>query len=140
MPTHKSDDAGWLHPSRLPLGAGWSGHCCAPGNEGATPSDESLKDCNLGYAASCPHLPRERSADAVRFSIARDRNSQLELSFVSELAHRPVEHGTLIYDVVLCQWLSSHPNPCTQKMADCYVESYLRRKAPPAETLASATA
>ena len=100
LPTQLAD-AAWLHPSRLPLGAGWSGCCCAPGYEGMSPSDESLREhCNLGYAAACPQLPKERAADAVRFSIARDRGSQLELWFVFESGHRPAGHGKLQYDVV----------------------------------------
>ena len=79
MPTHKSENAAWLHPSRLPLGAGWSGQCCAPGHEGTHAIRPSLRDhCNLGYATGCPQFPQARVADAVRFSIARDRGSQLE--------------------------------------------------------------
>jgi hypothetical protein len=141
MPTHKSEDAAWLHPSRLPLGAGWSGHCRAPGNEGVTPSHQSLREhCNLGYATTCAHLPKQRAADAVRFSIARDRGSQLELWFVCEFGHRPADHGKLEYDVVRGQWLSVHANPCTQRMAECYLESYLRRRTPSAGPLSSVTA
>jgi len=141
MPTHKSESGNWFHPSRLPLGAGWSGHCCAPGQQGSVPSDEQLQQfCNLGYATDCPRLPKERAADAVRFSIARDRGSQLELWFVCELGHRPAEHGKLKYDVVRDRWLSVHPNPRTQKMAECYIESYLQRKTPSPELLLSTTA
>jgi hypothetical protein len=137
MPTHKSEDAAWLHPSRLPLGGGWNGQCSAPGNEGRTPSDVELRNhCNLGYAATCPHLPKERAADAVRFSIARDRGAQLEVWVISELGHRPSAHGKLQYDVGLAEWLSVHSDACIQKMAECYVESYLRRRTP-AELLAS---
>ena len=140
MPTQKSE-AAWLHPSRLPLGAGWSGQCCAPGYEGVTPSDQSLKDhCNLGYALTCSRLPRERAADAVRFSIARDRGSQLELWFVFEFAHCPADHGKLQYDVAGDRWLSLHPNSRIQKMAQCYIESYLQRRIPSPGFQSSATA
>jgi hypothetical protein len=131
MPTHKSEDAAYLHPSRLPLGAGWSGLCCAPGQEGTTPSEQSLKEhCNLGYAIACSNLPRQRLTDAVRFSVARDLGSQLHLWFVCEANHRPADHGQLQYDVTGARWLSAHSDPRIQKMADCYVESYLQRKAP----------
>lgn len=129
MPERKLEGGAWLHPSRLPLGGGWSGHCHAPGHEGDVPSDEQLRElCNLGYAANCPRLPRERASDAVRFSIARDRGSQLVLCFVCEAGHRPVEHGTLEYDASLGQWNSSHPNPRIQKMAECYLQSYMQRR------------
>lgn len=132
MPTHKSEDAAWLHPSRLPLGAGWSGQCHAPGHQGSQPPAQHLADhCNLGYAATCAHLPADRPADAVRFSIARDRGSQLELCFVFELGHRPTVHGKLQYDVPAGHWLAAHPDPRIQRMAECYIESYLQRRSSP---------
>ena len=133
MPTQKSEDAAWLHPSRLPLGAGWAGHCCAPGHEGSAPTTDELRDfCNLGYAASCPRLPKERRFDAVRFSVARESDSHLLLWFVCEIAHRPAEHGQLDYDAALGQWASSHADARIQKMADCYMQSYLLRRTQPA--------
>ena len=133
IPTNKLDDGAWIHPSRLPLGAGWHGHCGAPGHEGIQPSDEELhRLCNLGYASSCPRLPVERFSDAVRFSLARDCGSQLHVWFVLESAHRPAGHGSLEYDVSRGQWLSSHPDPRIQKMADCYLQSYLLRRIRPA--------
>ena len=133
MPTSKLDDGGWIHPSRLPLGSGWHGHCGAPGHEGTQPSDEEVHQlCNLGYAANCPRLPAERSCDAVRFSVARDRGSHLDLWFVFESAHRPAGQGTLEYDISLGQWRSFHPDPHIQKMADCYLQSYLLRRIRPA--------
>ncbi len=130
MPTRRSEDGAWLHPSRLPLGSGWEGFCTAPGHEGTQPSDEELKEfCNLGYAAACPRLPRQRAWDALRFSIARDRDSQLLLCYVCERDHRPGEHGTLEYDALLRCWTRSHPDERIQKMAECYLESHLLRRA-----------
>jgi len=133
MPTSKLEGGGWLHPSRLPLGGGWSGHCSAPGHEDAAPTDEQLRElCNLGYAAACPRLPKEREWDAVRFSVARDRPTQLVLWYVCESGHRPASHGTLEYDSSRGEWISSHPDPRIQKMADCYLQSYLLRRIQPA--------
>jgi hypothetical protein len=133
MPTSKLEDGGWLHPSRLPLGGGWTGHCCAPGHEGAEPTNQELRElCNLGYAAGCSRLPKERVYDAVRFSIARDRGAQLQLWFVCESGHRPAGHGMLEYDLSLGQWVSSHSELRIQKMADCFLRSYLLRRVQPA--------
>jgi hypothetical protein len=139
MPLQKLDGA-WLHPSRLPLGHGWDGQCSAPGHEGAQPSDHELQQfCNLGYATKCSRLPVERECDAVRFSVARDHGSRLLLWFVCETGHRPTKHGTLEYDVDQRQWISAQSNPRIQKMMDCYVEAYLRRKihAPATDSVAS---
>jgi hypothetical protein len=118
----------WPHPPRLPLGDGWSGHCTAPGHEGARPSDEELKDgCNLGYARNCSRLPRERSCDAVRFSLARDRERKLTVQFVCEIAHAPAAHGMLEFDAAAQSWSSQHADPRIQRMAECFLQAYLRR-------------
>ena len=84
--------------------------------------------CNLGYATRCSRLPKERTADAVRFSVARDRGSCLQLWFVCEMGHRPAEHGKLDYDRASGRWASPHPDARIQKMAECYLESYLLRR------------
>lgn len=133
VPTEKMVDALWLHPSRLPLGAGWRGHCSAPGHENADLSDQELADgCNLGYASRCSRLPLERSCDAVRFSVARDRGSFIALWFVREAAHHPIEHGILEYELASHRWTSPHADPPVQKMAECYLQSYLLRRISPA--------
>lgn len=133
VPTVRFDDGGWIHPSRLPLGAGWKGHCSAPDHEGAEPTDDQLRElCNLGYASVCPRLPKERACDAVRLGIAHDRSGQLALWFVCESAHRPGEHGTLEYDLSSQQWTSSHSDTRIQKMANCYLKTYLLRRNQPA--------
>jgi len=140
MPTSKLEDGSWLHPSRLPLGGGWTGRCSAPGHEGAEPTNEELRElCNLGYAAGCPRLPEQRAYDAVRFSIARDRGAQLVFWFVCESGHRPAAHGTLEYDHSLGQWTSSHADARIQKMAECYLQSYLLRRIQPASASSSST-
>ena len=134
MPTTKSDAAWFLHPSRLPLGAGWNGQCSAPGHENCEPEGDELKNCNLGYALKCPRLPPDRAADAILFSIARDAGSHLSLCFIYERDHRPVAHGTLEYDVLHATWTTPHVDSRMQKMAECYLQSYWQRRTPPVST------
>src|SRR6516225_8511695 len=118
MPTNRFDDGGWIHPSRLPLGAGWKGQCCAPGHEVGQPSDEQLRElCNLGYSAQCSRLPKERSCDAVRFGVSSDRGSQISLSVIYETDHRPAGQAVIEYDSASGTWTSSHPDERIQKMA-----------------------
>ena len=129
MPSRKVEEGGWLHPSRLPLGAGWTGTCQAPGFEGTTPPDSDVRElCNLGYASSCASLPRHRDFDAVRFCLAGGDEQTLVLSYVCEAGHRPFEHGCLQYDLKARCWLNPHANPRVQKMAECYLESCLARQ------------
>lgn len=132
MPTHRAANGSWLHPTRLPLGSGWNGYCCAPGHQGTEPSDEEIRElCNLGYAHGCRRLPQERPWDAIRFSVARHGDTRIVLCFVCEAAHHPVEHGTLEYDPSLARWVSSHRDLRVQRMAECYLDSYLLRKNQP---------
>lgn len=122
-------EGGWLHASRLPLGGGWLGHCGAPGQEQNPPEEHELRDgCNLGYAANCPRLPKERKCDAVRFSVVKDCGAKLVLSYVAEAGHLPVEHARLEYDVALRTWPLPHSEGRIQRLAECYVEAYLGRK------------
>lgn len=128
LPTQRCASPLWPHPPRLPLGDAWTGHCTAPGHEGAQPSEAELKDgCNLGYAR-CPRLPQHRPCDAVRFVLARDRDCKLAIQYVCEIGHAPAAHGLLEFDTRAVRWTVSHPDPCLQKMAECYLDSYLRRK------------
>ena len=126
-PTERADDLAFPHPARLPLGAAWRGSCGAPGHE-CTPSNSELEACNLGYAKSCSRLPSERSCDAVRFGIANDSGARLSLQFVFETAHQPAGHGHINYDRGLETWTSSHPDSRIQKMAECFLQSYLQRR------------
>jgi hypothetical protein len=128
FPTQRADDLPFPHPARLPLGAAWRGVCDAPGHDHAAPNHQELESCNLGYAKSCPRLPAERTCDAVRFSIASDRETRLTMHFALESAHLPTAHGSLEYDRVSCIWVASHPEARIQKLAECFLQSYLARK------------
>jgi hypothetical protein len=118
MPTRRSQ-AGWLHPSRLPLAAGWEGTCTAPGHEGTSP--DSFEACNLGYARDCPRLPRERSCDAVRFAIAQESETRSLLTYVCEKDHQPAERGKLEFRIHDGGCLNPHPDPRIQRMAECFL-------------------
>jgi hypothetical protein len=130
MPTERLDDSAWIHPSRLPLAAGWTGQCTAPGHEGEIPSEQQVRDCcNLGYAKACSFRPADRDYDSVRFGVMRDSDDFVLVRYVCERDHVPADHGTLEYSKV-SGWLRSHSDARIQKMADCYVTSYFARRIP----------
>ncbi len=145
MPVAILENGSWPHPARLPLGRAWCGHCTAPAHEGETPAQDILEAfCNLGYASSCAWSPPERRWDAVRFAVSAPidktarsdpRNATaapgrvLVLRWVCERDHRPVEYGDLEFDVAQATWLRCHDDARIQKMAECFLESYLRKKA-----------
>jgi hypothetical protein len=146
MPIEKLENGTWLHASRLPLGCGWSGHCTAPGHEGEVPSQEELQEfCNLGYAQGCGRLPEERAWDTVRFtvrSLSGEGNNAtggcIQVRYVCERAHRPAEHGMLEFDAAGAKWVERHRDRRVQRMAECFVESYIeKRKRPPVIEAAS---
>jgi hypothetical protein len=132
MPVQILEGGAWIHPSRLPLGGGWSGYCQAPGHAGVRPSDQELQDsCNLGYA-KCSRIPEQRVSDAVRFGIASDRGSEIVLSYVLEKSHYPASHGSLNCNLLTGCWASPHPDGRIQKMAECFLQAYLVRRSPQA--------
>jgi hypothetical protein len=139
MPVEKLESGAWPHPQRLPLGAGWKGHCTAPEHEGQFPAQEILESCcNLGYAAACVWAPLNRISDAVRFAVlpssrvpAKKReapSSSIRLCYVFEREHRPVEAGELEFDLTHSVWLRPHSDPRVQKMAQCFLEFHLARR------------
>jgi len=144
MPVSKLEGGNWLHPARLPLGGGWNGHCTAPGHEQAVPSQDVLEACcNLGYAGSCSWAPTERRWDAVRFAVVTPvknpkqvngrsevhaQSRILRLTYVYELANLPAGQGQLEFDLSTMTWLSRHEDSRIQKMAECFVESYLNKR------------
>jgi hypothetical protein len=142
MPMEKLGGGTWPHPARLPLGCGWSGHCTVPGYEEDRLEAQDLHSCNLGYADSCRRRPLVRAWDAVRFAVranalrAASADGELvgriELQYVCEREHRPVEHGTLEFDSLTRIWLRRHGDPRVQKMAECFLQVHRERRAVPA--------
>ena len=128
IPTEHADDLALPHPARLPLGAAWRGYCSVAGHESVVLNNQELESCNLGYAKSCPRLPKERTCDAVRFAVANDSGGAISLHFVLELNHLPSGHGVLEYDQLLRTWVVPHPEPRTQKLAETFLQSYLQRR------------
>ena len=122
------NDGSWPHPSRLPLGAGWTGNCRASGTDLAA-SDVHIREfCNLGYATACPHLPAHRDWDAIRFSIAHVSREKITVCFVCELDHAPIEHGKLVFDLFAESWLHADSDPRVLRLADAYLHTYRARQ------------
>jgi hypothetical protein len=128
VPLEIVNDGSWPHPSRLPLGAGWTGNCRASGDEIAATDAHLREFCNLGYATACPHLPQRHDWDAVRFSVAHAGRDELALHFVCELNHAPVDHGQLIYDLRKEAWREDPADLRVRTLASRYVESYRMRQ------------
>ena len=134
MPEERFDST-WPFPRRLPLGAGWSGQCTAPGHEGVRPSAEELTSgCNLGYAKMCSRLPADRRADAVRFAIGEERDGLLHVLFVCERAYLPASSGELLFDKAQRCWVKPHGEAAVQRMAECYVLAQMERRNTKLET------
>jgi hypothetical protein len=128
LPKAKSNELFWPFPQRLPLGAGFHGQCVA-GETAMQPGDVELRDfCNLGYARQCGNLPVSRRADAIRFSVASEKDGEVVLRYICERNHAPVEHGELSYRPATGNWIVSHADPVLQRQAECYVAVYLERK------------
>jgi hypothetical protein len=124
MPVKKFEEGVWPHPFRLPLGTPWQGRCTAPGSEATISTPSELEQCNLGYASTCPRLPRERQWDAVRFSVSSEHDSRVCLTYVCEKNHLPGSDGRLEFSITADRWVTSHCDARIQKMAECFLESW----------------
>jgi hypothetical protein len=136
MPTERLENGSWPHPARLPLAGGWNGHCTAPGHSAEIPSQSIVEAfCNLGYADGCSWAPRSRVFDAVRFAVQprgekADGARIIQLQYVCERNHRPLEAGILQFDAGHKRWLQGHADRRIQKMAECFLESSMKRAYP----------
>ena len=128
VPLEIVNDGSWLHPARLPLGAGWTGNCCASEKHVAASETHTREFCNLGYATDCPHLPAHRDWDAIRFSVDRTSRTQLTICFVCELGHAPIAHGKLTFDLASEAWLNAHPDARVLRLATCFVQAHRARQ------------
>jgi hypothetical protein len=106
----------------------------APGHEGEVPLQNEVRDfCNLGYAEGCVRLPKERAWDSVRFG-AKTLNKGIEagdcvhVRYVCERGHLPVENGVLEFVAAESRWRELHANGCVQRMAECFLESYVEKR------------
>jgi len=52
----------------------------------------------------------------------------IRVDYVCERAHLPVAHGELEFDFQQSAWTRRHEDKRVQKMAECFLESYLRKK------------
>ena len=96
--------------------------------------------CNLGYAGGCAWAPRERAWDAVRFAVcappsvrrtssnAENAERSIRLRFVCERNHQPAADGELEFDMAQAKWLRRHDDSRLQKMAECFLETYLKKR------------
>jgi hypothetical protein len=126
-------DGDWPFPHRLSLGAGWRGSCTAIAGDEIRPNDHELRTaCNMGYAKGCARLPEGRTADAVRFAPGEERDGFVRIRYACERDYLPVTHGELVHDSATGRWPSPHANACLQRMAECYLETQMARRRPPA--------
>jgi acyl-CoA hydrolase len=120
VPTEKWDGGGWLHPSRLPLGGGWQGHCSAPGHEQTQPEESEVREfCNLGYAKNCGRLPHDRQFDAVRFCVTSDHDQHLLIAFTGRIcssSSRIQAAGIRRVKNAMADFTSRSANPKTSRL------------------------
>ena len=120
----------FIHRARLPLGDGFTGRCCAPGQAGDCPSEDELRMfCNIGYPATykvrCSRCPSERDWDCVRLVVQSERGGLIVVTYVCERNFLPIEHGTLEFDRKSGTWGKAHPDLRVQSKAQAFLRTWL---------------
>ena len=113
----------FAHRNRLPLGNGYRGYCCAASEQPIPADDELIQHCNLGHARRCSRLPHDRAADAVRFSLGRERNGHVSVHFVMLREQLPVNAGVLEYDLAQQRWMAQHSDQRIQRQAEAFLSA-----------------
>jgi len=123
-----------LHAGALPLGCGWTGHCTAPGHENAV---HRRRNCGTFATWATPKAVSGFRRAGVGFGTVRGADvpgdkknftgGHIQIRYVCERDHRPVEHGTLKFDAVAENWLLRHSDDRVQRMAECFMATYVRR-------------
>ena len=83
----------------------------------------------LGCGAICGLRSRRHRSHNNQKGVANRGSRILALAYVCERDHRPVHNGELEFDLSQAAWLRHHDDPRIQKMAECFLESYLKKKA-----------
>jgi len=53
---------------------------------------------------------------------------RIQIRYVCERGHRPAEHGVLEFDALEARWVELHHDGRVQRMAECFLESFLVKK------------
>jgi hypothetical protein len=126
MPAGPLGDDPWLIPPRLPLNDAYRGQCLAA-DEPFDPPESSQRDlCNCGYARrQCDRFPAG-APDAVRFSVASQTETSLQLVYIVERDYSPDHHGLLQYSVAEAR-ISGDSSELLSAQARAFAAAYLRR-------------
>jgi len=54
--------------------------------------------------------------------------ARIQIRYVCERGHRPEEHGMLEFDAFEARWVEPHRDGRVQRMAECFLESFLAKK------------
>lgn len=114
-----------------PLRNFWSGMCHAEPAQPFEQFDERVLSecCNMGYArGKCARFSETCGPDAVRFTVVRDAERMILVSFAVEKNHLPYAQGVLQYSRGGQSFVVNHPNRLIEQQARAYLASYLRVK------------
>jgi hypothetical protein len=128
VPVRAVTCSGWICPPRMPLGDIYSGLCCAGPGDPNPPPEARQQLCNRGYArGECECFPPDTAADAVRFSITGEADGVIQMVYVIEKDHAPLEHGPLEFGDALT---GAEGRDVLAAQARAFVTSYRGRRIP----------
>ena len=65
----------------------------------------------------------------MRFVLGEEKDGVLRVRFSCERDYLPAGHGELLYEKSSDTWLLKHEDARVQRMAECYVETQIERRA-----------
>jgi hypothetical protein len=120
LPVAPRNETEWFRPPRSPLGVLHTGACHA--TSGPVAADATV--CNIGYArGQCPRFPEDAVADALRFSIVAKTDESIEVLYVFETAHLPIEQGRLRFSLATQTLTGAETRPVLKQQALAFLNS-----------------
>jgi hypothetical protein len=117
------------HPNaRLPLLDEYDGVCRAAAEAFRVPRDLRFPCCNHGYSrGSCSRFPASETRSSIRFDVLSANRESLELLFVEERDHFPLNWRSVRYIVGTESIDPGLDDGCARAQILAFCKSYLRR-------------
>jgi hypothetical protein len=117
------------HPhARLPLLDEYDGVCQAAADAFRVPRDLRFPCCNHGYSrGACSRFPASETRSSIRFDVLSVNPESLELLFVEERDHFPVNWRSVRYIVGTESIDPGLEDACARAQVVAFCRSYLRR-------------
>ncbi len=114
--------------ARLPLLDEYDGLCHAGGHPEPAPASLRFQCCNRGYSrGTCEQFPAAETRSSLRYSIARQTTSELEIVCIEEQDHSPLRWRSVHYLIKTEELKPEVDDVCVRAQLLAFCRGFLAR-------------